>query len=65
MFPIIDPNAKPTTKPNIFLSLLWKQLKSSWVNAGFDPEIIRVDPFGNVVYYHADAASPLAWDIDH
>ncbi|KAL3814960.1 hypothetical protein ACJIZ3_016228 [Penstemon smallii] len=26
MFPIIDLNAKPTTKPKIFLSLLWKQL---------------------------------------
>ncbi|KAL3616500.1 hypothetical protein CASFOL_039890 [Castilleja foliolosa] len=64
MFPVIDPKAKPTTKPKIFLSLLWKQLNHLG-NAGFDPEIIRVDPFGNVVYYHADAASPLAWDIDH
>lgn len=26
MFPIIDPKAKPTTKPKIFISLLWKQL---------------------------------------
>ena len=34
-------------------------------NAGFDPEEIRVDPYGNVLYYHADSASPLAWDIDH
>ncbi|XP_051136156.1 uncharacterized protein LOC127254799 isoform X2 [Andrographis paniculata] len=64
LFPIIDPKAKPTTKPKIFLNLLWKQL-SHLGNAGFDPEIIRVDPFGNVLYYHADAASPLAWDIDH
>ncbi|KAI3444731.1 hypothetical protein Pfo_001396 [Paulownia fortunei] len=64
MFPIIDPKAKPTTKPKIFLSLLWKQLNHLG-NAGFDPEIIRVDPYGNVLYYHADAASPLAWDIDH
>lgn len=34
-------------------------------NAGFDPTVIRVDPYGNVLYYHADSASPLAWDIDH
>ena len=34
-------------------------------NAGFDPEIFRVDPYGNVLYYHADPGSPLAWDIDH
>lgn len=26
MFPIIDPKAKPTNKPKVFLSLLWKQL---------------------------------------
>ncbi|KAG2246368.1 hypothetical protein Bca52824_085996 [Brassica carinata] len=26
MFPVIDPKARPTTKPKIFLSLLWKQL---------------------------------------
>ncbi|EYU31948.1 hypothetical protein MIMGU_mgv1a0032682mg, partial [Erythranthe guttata] len=64
MFPIIDSRAKPTTKPKIFLNLLWKQLNHLG-NAGFDPEIIRVDPYGNVLYYHADAASPLAWDIDH
>ncbi|KAL6494100.1 hypothetical protein OROGR_032009 [Orobanche gracilis] len=64
MFPIIDPKAKPTTKPNIFLGLLWKQLNHLG-NAGFDPEVIRVDAYGNVLYYHADAASPLAWDIDH
>ncbi|PIN20979.1 hypothetical protein CDL12_06337 [Handroanthus impetiginosus] len=64
MFPIIDPKAKPTTKPKVFLSLLWKQLNHLG-NAGFDPEIIRVDPYGNVLYYHADVASPLAWDIDH
>lgn len=24
-----------------------------------------MDAYGNVLYYHADAASPLAWDIDH
>ncbi|KAL5758120.1 hypothetical protein ACOSP7_020731 [Xanthoceras sorbifolium] len=64
MFPVIDPKAKPTTKPKIFLSLLWKQLNHLG-NAGFDPAVIRVDPYGNVLYYHADSASPLAWDIDH
>ncbi|XP_059644574.1 uncharacterized protein LOC132286282 [Cornus florida] len=64
MFPIIDPKAKPTAKPKIFVSLLWKQLNHLG-NAGFDPAVIRVDPYGNVLYYHADSASPLAWDIDH
>ncbi|XP_073147974.1 uncharacterized protein [Henckelia pumila] len=64
MFPIIDHQAKPTTKPKIFVSLLWKQLNHLG-NAGFDPEIIRVDPYGNVLYYHADPASPLSWEIDH
>ncbi|KAL8495552.1 hypothetical protein ACS0TY_019620 [Phlomoides rotata] len=64
MFPIIDSKAKPTTKPKIFLSLLWKQLNHLG-NAGFDPELIRVDTYGNVLYYHADDGSPLAWDIDH
>ncbi|KAB1218628.1 hypothetical protein CJ030_MR3G026508 [Morella rubra] len=64
LFPIIDPKAKQTAKPKIFVSLLWKQLNHLG-NAGFDPAIIRVDPYGNVLYYHADSASPLAWDIDH
>ncbi|KAJ7951849.1 Trichohyalin [Quillaja saponaria] len=64
MFPIMDPKAKLTAKPKIFLSLLWKQLNHLG-NAGFDPTVIRVDPYGNVLYYHADTASPLAWDIDH
>ncbi|KAL2536539.1 hypothetical protein Fot_17930 [Forsythia ovata] len=64
MFPIIDPKAKPTTKPKIFVSLLWKKLNHLG-NAGFDPEMFRVDPYGNVLFYHADSASPLAWDIDH
>ncbi|KAK6912147.1 hypothetical protein RJ641_024240 [Dillenia turbinata] len=63
MFPLIDPKAKPTTKPKIFVSLLWKQLNHLGY-AGFDPEIFRVDPYGNVLYYHADSASPLAWEID-
>ncbi|XWS11861.1 hypothetical protein CRYUN_Cryun37aG0037400 [Craigia yunnanensis] len=64
MFPVIDPKARATAKLKIFINLLWKQL-SHLGNAGFDPEVIRVDPYGNVLYYHADSASPLAWDIDH
>ncbi|KAF1002817.1 uncharacterized protein LOC141700113 [Apium graveolens] len=64
MFPIIDSKAKPTTKPSIFVSLLWKQLNHLG-NAGFDPATFRVDQYGNVLYYHADPASPLAWNIDH
>ncbi|KAK8629106.1 hypothetical protein V6N13_077960 [Hibiscus sabdariffa] len=64
LFPVIDPKARPTAKPKIFINLLWKQL-SHLGNAGFDPEVIRVDPYGNVLYYHADSASPLSWDIDH
>ncbi|KAJ1429101.1 hypothetical protein SESBI_08454 [Sesbania bispinosa] len=64
MFPIIDPKAKPTTKPKIFVNVLWKQL-SHLGNAGFNPAVIRVDAYGNVLYYHADSASPLNWGIDH
>ncbi|KAI3737595.1 hypothetical protein L2E82_27603 [Cichorium intybus] len=64
LFPIIDLKAKPSTKPKIFVSLLWKQLNHLG-NAGFDPETFRVDSYGNVLYFHADSASPLAWDIDH
>ncbi|KAF2323284.1 hypothetical protein GH714_034452 [Hevea brasiliensis] len=64
MFPIVEPKAKPTAKPKIFVGLLWKQLDHLG-NAGFDPAVIRVDPYGNVLYFHADTASPLAWDIDH
>ncbi|CAK9324609.1 unnamed protein product [Citrullus colocynthis] len=64
LFPIINPKAKPTGKPKLFVSLLWKQLNHLG-NAGFDPAVIRVDHYGNVLYYHADSASPLAWDIDH
>lgn len=41
------------------------QIFSNCRNAGFDPAVIRVDPYGNVLYYHADSASPLAWEIDH
>ncbi|KAL7619109.1 hypothetical protein Lser_V15G01317 [Lactuca serriola] len=64
LFPIIDLKAKPSAKPKIFVNLLWKQLNHLG-NAGFDPESFRVDSYGNVLYFHADSASPLAWDIDH
>ncbi|KAJ6711745.1 TRICHOHYALIN [Salix purpurea] len=64
MFPVIEPKAKQTAKPEIFISRLWRQLDHLG-NAGFDPAVIRVDPYGNVLYFHADKASPLAWDIDH
>ncbi|XP_010487382.1 PREDICTED: trichohyalin-like [Camelina sativa] len=64
MFPVLDPKARPTAKPKIFLSLLWKQLNHLG-NAGFDPAVIRIDPYGNVLYFHADSASPLAWGFDH
>uniref|UniRef100_A0A7N1A8W3 Uncharacterized protein n=1 Tax=Kalanchoe fedtschenkoi TaxID=63787 RepID=A0A7N1A8W3_KALFE len=64
LFPIVNPDAQPATNPNLFASLLWKQLDHLG-NAGFDPAIFRVDPYGNVLYYHADEASPLAWEIDH
>ncbi|KAG1330042.1 hypothetical protein COCNU_02G000100 [Cocos nucifera] len=64
MFPVIDPEAKPSVNPRGFVNLLWKQLDHLG-NAGFDPALFRVDPYGNVLYLNADPASPLAWDIDH
>ncbi|XP_074577575.1 uncharacterized protein LOC141834008 [Curcuma longa] len=64
MFPVIDPEALPSVNPRGFVNLLWKQLDHLG-NAGFDPSLFRVDPYGNVLYLHADSASPLAWDIDH
>ncbi|KAL9238624.1 hypothetical protein vseg_013020 [Gypsophila vaccaria] len=64
MFPIIDQEAKPTVKTRIFVGILWKQLNHLG-NAGFDPAMFRVDPYGNVLYFHADSSSPLAWAVDH
>ncbi|XP_073116711.1 uncharacterized protein [Elaeis guineensis] len=64
MFPVIDPEAKPSVNPRGFVNLLWKQLDHLG-NAGFDPALFRVDPYGNVLYLNADPASPLAWDVDH
>ncbi|PWZ37685.1 hypothetical protein Zm00014a_010814 [Zea mays] len=51
-------------QPRGFANLLWKQLDHLG-NAGFDPAIFWVDAYGNMLYLHADFASPLAWDIDH
>lgn len=64
MFPVADAEAAPTANPRGFANLLWKQLDHLG-NAGFDPALFRVDAYGNVLYLHADSASPLAWDIDH
>ncbi|KAJ3701258.1 hypothetical protein LUZ61_004963 [Rhynchospora tenuis] len=64
MFPVIDPEAVPSVNPRGFVNLLWKQLDHLG-NAGFDPALFRVDPYGNVLYLHADKASPLSWEIDH
>nr|AAT58844.1 hypothetical protein [Oryza sativa Japonica Group] len=50
--------------PRGFVNLLCKQLDHLG-NARFDPALFRVDAYGNVLYLHADTASPLAWDIDH
>ncbi|XP_072964960.1 uncharacterized protein [Typha angustifolia] len=64
MFPVMDPEAIPSVNPRGYVNLLWKQLDHLG-NAGFDPALFRVDIYGNVLYLHADSASPLAWDIDH
>ncbi|RCV24916.1 hypothetical protein SETIT_5G124600v2 [Setaria italica] len=64
MFPVTDAEAPPTANPRGYANLLWKQLDHLG-NAGFDPALFRVDAYGNVLYLHADSASPLAWDIDH
>uniref|UniRef100_A0A1D1Z0F6 SWI5-dependent HO expression protein 3 n=1 Tax=Anthurium amnicola TaxID=1678845 RepID=A0A1D1Z0F6_9ARAE len=64
MFPVVDPGAAPTANSRTYINLLWKQM-SHLGNAGFDPSLFRVDPYGNVLYFHADSASPLYWDVDH
>lgn len=64
MFPVVDAEALPAANPRGFASLLWKQLDHLG-NAGFDPALFRVDAYGNVLYLHADSASPLAWDVHH
>eukprot|EP00268_Persea_americana_P062742 TRINITY_DN8065_c0_g3_i2.p1 TRINITY_DN8065_c0_g3~~TRINITY_DN8065_c0_g3_i2.p1 ORF type:complete len:775 (-),score=197.75 TRINITY_DN8065_c0_g3_i2:269-2593(-) len=64
MFPIVDPDIKPSANLRNYASILWKQLDHLG-NAGFDPAKFRVDPYGNVLYIHADSGSPLSWDICH
>uniref|UniRef100_A0A0D9UXF5 Uncharacterized protein n=1 Tax=Leersia perrieri TaxID=77586 RepID=A0A0D9UXF5_9ORYZ len=64
MFPVLDAEAAATANPRGYANLLWKQMDHLG-NAGFDPALFRVDAYGNVLYLHADSASPLAWDIDH
>lgn len=34
-------------------------------NVGIDLAVILIDPYENVLYFHADSASPLAWGFDH
>uniref|UniRef100_A0ACD5VNX5 Uncharacterized protein n=2 Tax=Avena sativa TaxID=4498 RepID=A0ACD5VNX5_AVESA len=63
-FPVLDPEAVPSANTRGFANLLWKQLDHLG-NAGFDPALFRVDAYGNVLYLHADSASPLAWDVTH
>ncbi|XP_077210070.1 trichohyalin [Tasmannia lanceolata] len=64
LFPVIDPDRKPSANPRNYTNLLWKQLNHLG-NAGFDPAKFRVDMYGNVLYIHGDSGSPLAWEIDH
>ncbi|CAA6672701.1 unnamed protein product [Spirodela intermedia] len=64
MFPVVDPERNSTADPETYINLLWKQL-SHLGNAGFDPALFRVDPYGNVLYLHADPSSPLSWGVDH
>ncbi|RWR73243.1 titin [Cinnamomum micranthum f. kanehirae] len=63
-FPVIDGDRKPSANPSSYVNLLWKQLNHLG-NAGFDPAKFRVDMYGNVLFFHADSGSPLAWEIDH
>uniref|UniRef100_A0A0D3G7J1 rRNA N-glycosidase n=1 Tax=Oryza barthii TaxID=65489 RepID=A0A0D3G7J1_9ORYZ len=64
MFPVAEAEAAAPANPRGFMNLLCKQLDHLG-NARFDPALFRVDAYGNVLYLHADTASPLAWDIDH
>ncbi|KAL4195299.1 hypothetical protein AMTRI_Chr05g63950 [Amborella trichopoda] len=64
MFPVVETEGKAAVNAKRYADLLWKRLDHLG-NAGFDPTKFRVDPYGNVLFYHADPASPLAWEIDH
>ncbi|XP_078428053.1 trichohyalin [Wolffia australiana] len=64
LFPMVDSQKNPNVEIEPFVDLLWKQL-THLTNAGFDPALFRVDPYGNVLYFHADPSSPLSWRVDH
>jgi hypothetical protein len=63
-FPVLDPDTTPSANSRGFAHLLWKQLDHLG-NPSFDPALFRVDPYSNVLYLHAESASPLAWDVTH
>lgn len=64
LFPVTSPGDSNPPNTKMYIDILWKQLDHLG-NAGFDPAQFRVDPYGNVLYFHADPASPLAWEVDH
>ncbi|KAG0604219.1 hypothetical protein M758_10G154000 [Ceratodon purpureus] len=64
LFPTVANTDRDPENARKYAEELWQQLDHLG-NAGFDPAKFRVDPYGNVVYRHADPSSPLAWEIDH
>ncbi|KAH9317231.1 hypothetical protein KI387_019000, partial [Taxus chinensis] len=64
LFPIIESEERDPSSARRFADSLWQQLDHLG-NAGFDPALFRIDPYGNVLYKNADPASPLAWEVDH
>ncbi|GLJ55852.1 hypothetical protein SUGI_1199280 [Cryptomeria japonica] len=64
LFPIIESEERDPSSARRFADSLWQQLDHLG-NAGFDPAMFRIDPYGNVLYKNADPASPLAWEVDH
>lgn len=64
LFPVTSPGDSNPQNTKKYIDVLWKQLDHLG-SAGFDPAQFRVDPYGNVLYFHADNASPLAWEVDH
>ncbi|KAH7414599.1 hypothetical protein KP509_14G001300 [Ceratopteris richardii] len=64
LFPTTEDAERDPSDPKQYEGILWEQLDHLG-NAGFDPSKFRVDAYGNVLYFHADPGSPLAWEIDH
>lgn len=64
LFPGTSPGDSNPPNTKKYIDVLWNQLDHLG-NAGFDPAQFRVDPYGNVLYFHADPASSLAWEVDH